>query len=87
MPTIPLQFQPPALPAITEFNSTCWRQVEAYAKARIAALREENDSLGLTEAQTIAKRARIAELKELLQLAAPAAEVPTRDIYFTHDKE
>jgi hypothetical protein len=73
------------LPAITEFKSLCWTQVTARAEARITQLQAENEALGLTEAQTAAIRGRIAELRELLKVAAPKRDVPSRDIYHNHD--
>jgi hypothetical protein len=73
------------IPAITEFKTACWRQVRAHVEARLAELRELNDTQGLTEAQTEGIRGRIAELKLLLKLDEELKSVPTRDIYHNED--
>ncbi|MGZ5648766.1 MAG: hypothetical protein ACXWG8_00400 [Usitatibacter sp.] len=77
----------PELKLTTDFESRAWRDLTQYAEARIAELREQNDSPGLTEAQTGVIRGRIAELKALLRQAEPARNVPTRDIYLNHDEK
>lgn len=72
---------PPPAPSITEFNTLTWRQTKAFAQARIAALRELNDTPGMTEAQTEGIRGEIKAWKQLLEQEKRKPEVPHRDIY------
>lgn len=51
-----------------ELDHPVWLKIKAHLEARIQSLREQNDSLNLTDEQTSALRGRIAEDKELLRL-------------------
>lgn len=55
-----------------DFTSTTWRAIEQTAQARIATLREKNDSLSMDAIRTAELRGRIAAWKDLLALAKPA---------------
>lgn len=52
-----------------DFKSPVWGRVAERLRARIEALRLQNDSNKLTEVETAAIRGGIAELKLLLNLA------------------
>jgi hypothetical protein len=69
----------------TVFETAAWRQVKAYAEARLATLRVQNDALDLTEAQTAHTRGAIKELKTLIALDSAKPEIATRDIYHDHE--
>lgn len=55
-----------------DFTSPTWRALEQHALARIATLREKNDSPSMDAMRTAETRGRIAAWKELLALANPA---------------
>lgn len=69
----------------TDFTSRVWRDVAEFARARIAELREHNDTPGLPEAQTEGVRGEIKALKALIASAEPPRAVARRDIYFPKD--
>lgn len=51
-----------------DFRTTVWAKVQAHLQGRLDELRLENDALLLSWDQTLIKRARIDEIKELLAL-------------------
>jgi len=55
-----------------DLSSTTWRVIEQTAQARIATLREKNDSLSMDAIRTAELRGRIAAWKDLLALPKPA---------------
>lgn len=55
-----------------DLTSPTWRAIEQTAQARIATLREKNDSLSMDAIRTAELRGRIAAWKDLLALAKPA---------------
>lgn len=55
-----------------DFQSRTWERMEAHLRERLAELREENDTR-LDDVKTATLRGRIAEIKELLALAAKPA--------------
>lgn len=65
-------------------TSATWQKLRRHLVDRLQNLREENDSLKLSEAETAAKRGRIAEIVEMLSLedmsAAKAGLVPFKPI-------
>jgi hypothetical protein len=63
------------------FTTAAWRLLKAHAEDRITALREANDALDLTEAQSAHLRGAIKELKAFVALDVQKPEIATRDIY------
>jgi len=61
-----------------DLTSPTWRALEQHALARLATLRERNDSPSMDATRTAELRGRIAVWKELLALADPAP-APTAD--------
>jgi hypothetical protein len=65
-------------------TSSTWQKLRRHLTDRLNNLREENDSLKLTEVETAAKRGRIAQIVEILDLedmsAAKAGLVPFKQI-------
>lgn len=57
----------------SDLRSETWKHVREGISARIAELREKNDSLGDDQITTSATRGRIAELKRMLSLAEEAS--------------
>lgn len=51
-----------------------WARIEQYYRARLADLREQNDSPNLDEVKTAVLRGRIAELRGLLALGRDTTE-------------
>ena len=62
-----------------DFTSTTWRAIEQTAQARIATLREKNDSPSMDAMRTAELRGRIAAWKDLLALATKPAPAQTVD--------
>lgn len=56
-------------------SSTTWKFIQDWARGNLEKLREQNDSIGLEEAQTNSIRGKIDLLKDLLRLTEPAPEV------------
>ena len=64
-----------------DLGSGVWTKIKQHMSARLAELREENDS-SLTEIQTAKKRGHIAEVKYVLSLGDPPIRVraaPNKD--------
>lgn len=51
-----------------------WAAIEAHLAARLAMLRAQNDNPAMSAEETQAQRGRIAEVKKLLRIGAPADE-------------
>lgn len=57
-----------------DLRSNLWKRLEAHLKVRLDALRISNDG-DLTVEKTAKLRGRIAEVKTLLLLSAPAPKI------------